>query len=417
MKQSNSKDSLLNTANFEEENGLVSMTSESVTQPQNKTYKIGFLITLPVFMGYACCFSLQEKLSHVFGLTEGVSGTRLSYIYGIGTSFVYFFNLIFRVLGHNILFGCLHPRNRVICAFVSLIIGMTFLSFLSFQKTPPNVCWVFISYGFIGVNEGSYGPNMLNVVNNMGQTRLYVVLAMPVGVALITLGAFGLMSFGVPFQAFYIATAVMGAIAIVIYLLTIYRNSLAMESETEHSQFNLKDFLNDYKEIKNWFPKIWVHSLIFFVNMICLGLFNPGCTLYAYQSRVTFRLFKFTISHDLFIFIYNLGGFLGDYTSRKVMDKKKIIHPLFYFLLLIFGLGINLSLIPEIAPFAAFSFMWANGGLYSQSTKLIGETFTHKYHLTATSTWLFIGDGGSTLGSNLVQFIRSSISTLKSKMY
>lgn len=417
MNTSDAKEPLLNTANYEEENGLVSMTSESVVQPTNKTYKIGFLITLPVFMGYACCFSLQEKLSHVFGLTEGVSGTKLSYIYGIGTSFVYFFNLIFRVLGHNILFGFLHPRNRVICAFVSLIIGMVMLTILSFQKKPPSVAWVFISYAFVGVNEGSYGPNMLNVVNNMGRTRLYVVLAMPVGVACITLGAFVLMSIGVPFYVFYIVTAVMAIAGIIIYLLTIYRTSLEMESETEHSQFNLKDFINDFKEIKEWFPKIWVHSAVFFINMICLGLFNPGCTLYAYQSRVNFRLFKFTISHDLFIFIYNLGGFLGDYVSRKVMDKKKIIHPLFYFLLLIFGLGINLSLIPEIAPFAAFSFMWANGGLYSQSTKLIGETFTNKYHLTATSTWLFIGDGGSTLGSNLVQFVRSSISTLKSKMY
>ncbi|KAH0789960.1 major facilitator superfamily transporter [Histomonas meleagridis] len=394
------------------------LTSISEAKKENKTYWVGFLITLPVFMGYACCFSLQRNLSFVFGLTEGVSGTKTSYLFGLACSFVYLFNLIFRVLGHNIVFGCLHPKDRVIAALSSTIIGMILLSIISFQKPKQNVVWVFITYAFVGVCEGSYGPNMLNIVNDLGNTRLYVVLAMPTGVALITLGAFGLMALGVPFQYFYITTAVLAGLAIILYLFTIYPAVKRIAAENHHAEFNLSDFWNDCKHIKEWFPKIWVHSLIFFVNMICLGLFNPGCTLYAYQSRVTLQLFGgVTISHDLFLCLYNLGGFLGDYISRKVMNNKRIIHPIFYFFLLLFGFAINISLIPEIAPFAAFSFMWANGGLYVQSTKLIGEIFREKYHLTATSTWLFIGDGGSFLGSNLVQLVRPSIAKLRAMMY
>ena len=151
--------------------------------------------------------------------------------------------------------------------------------------------------------------------------------------------------------------------------------------------------------------------------MICLALFNPGCTLYVYQKRVTFRLLGFTINHDWFIFFYNIGSFLGDFLSRRIMDKKKILNPIYFFLLLCFGFIINVSLIPEIAPFAAFAFSWANGGLYTQSTKLIGDLFKEKYHLTSTSSWLFIGDVGSTSGANLVQFLRPQMAKIKSLMY
>ena len=114
---------------LKEERLLASNTTETTKE---KTYYIAFFITLPVFMGYACCFALQRNLSLVFGLTEGVSGTNLSKIYGLGVSFVYFFNLIFRVFGHNIIFGCLSPRNRIIAALSADIIGMSLLSFFTY---------------------------------------------------------------------------------------------------------------------------------------------------------------------------------------------------------------------------------------------------------------------------------------------
>ena len=393
------------------------LTSGSEVPPKPKTFYVAFFITLPVFMGYACCFSLQRNLSLVFGLTEGVSGTQLSKLFGYGVSFVYLFNLIFRVFGHNIIFGCLTPRNRIIAALCSDIIGMTMLSVLSFQKTPPHVAWVFISYAFIGVCEGSYGPNMLSIANSLGDTRIYVILAMPAGVATITLLGFFLMAIGVPFQVFYIVTACCAFIGILIYLFTIYPASKVSEGVHHSSKFNLKEFLNDIKEIKHWFPKIALHSLCFLFNTMCMALFNPGCTLYAYKNRVTFRLINFTISHEWFMFLYNTGGFLGDFISRKVMNKKRLINPFLFLCLIFFGLAINLSLIPEIAPIASFLFMWANGGIYCQTTKMIGDLFKDKYHLTATSTWLFIGDAGSTTGSNFVQLILPLIEEMKTVMF
>lgn len=381
---------------------------------RKKTFKSSFFITLPVFMGYACCFALQQKLSVNFGLTLGASGDKLSNTYGVATSFVYFFNLIFRVLGHNIVFGCLSPKWRVTTSLISMIIGMCFFIFVSNRKSNP-VGLAFIPFAFCGVCEGSYGPNMLNVVNNMGNTRLYVVLAMPVGVSLITILGFFLMGFGVPYTVFYIVTAVCLLIAIILYHLTVFPEA-CRNSSGQHN-FNLKDFGNDICNIGDWFPKIWFCSLVFLLNMVCLALFNPGCTLYTYQSRVTYRLLGFTIDNNFFMLAYNTCSFLGDFFSRKVMDKKRIINPVFYFILLCFGFAINISQIPEIVPFAAFCFSWANGGLYVQCTKLISMLFKEKYHLTATSTWLFIGDSGSTSGANIVQFLRPVIASIKQRMY
>jgi hypothetical protein len=288
------------------------------------------------------------------------------------------------------------------------------LSIIATRPVPPyqSVAWIFVSYAFVGVCEGSYGPNMLNIVNGLGNTRFWVVIAMPSGVGCITVVGFALIGFGVPYWYFYVGTVILCVISLILYIFTIYP---AVDSYS--NSFDLKQFGKELWEVRQWFPKIWFHSLIFIVDMACLSMFNPGCTLYAYQSRVTYRLFGFTTSHDIFILTCNFGSFLGDFMSRRVMDSRKIINPVWYLLMLVFALSMNLVLIPEIAPIASFGFSWANGALYVQSTKLIGELFVGKYHLTATSVWLLLGDAGSTAGSNLIQYVRGHISELKSEMF
>lgn len=381
--------------------------------PKGRTYRVAFLITIPVFMAYACCFSLQRDLMRVFELSEGVADER-STVFGIGVSFVYFFNLIFRVVGHNVVFGFLGPRNRVIAALVSSIVGMGILSVLSFQKPSRDISmgWVFVANGFVGVCEGSFGPNMLTIVNQLGETRLYVVMAMPFGISLVTIGSFGLMALGVPYQFFYIFTACMLGVAIVLYIFTIYRYSA-----NQTSNFDLRVFWGELKRIREWFPKIWVQSLIFVIDMFCLGLFNPGITLFMYESRVTYRLFGFTVDRNWFVFVYNVGGFLGDFLARRVMDKRKILNPVWFLVMLVIAVTINLCLVPEVSVVASFFFMWANGSLYCQTTKKIGEEFVDEFHLTATSVWLFIGDAGSTTGSNFIQLLRPAVASLKKRMF
>jgi MFS family permease len=377
------------------------------------TYRAAFFIASPVFMAYACCFSLQKHLATQFGLYEGISGSHLSRVYGIGVSFVFFFNLLFRV-GHNLVFGCLSPRNRIVVALCSVSVGMSILFFVSVLPVPPyfDVPWVFVAYAFVGVGNGTFSPNILNIVHPLGETRRWVVLAMPSGVASITIFGFALIGLGVPYQFFYAAVALAAVTSILVYLRTIYPIATS-ESVT----FDLKQFCADLFNIRHWFPGIWRYALAFMINMMFLSLFGPGCTLYVYQRRVSYRLLGTTIGHSWFMFIYNCGSFLGDFVSRRVMDQKKIVHPALHIGVALFALVLNLALIPEIAPLAAFGFSWTNGTLYTQSTRLIGELFPERYHLTATSVWLFTGDLGSTAGSNLVQVLVPVIVAVKSIMY
>lgn len=396
----------------EESAALDSPVVSSNEVPRVAPSRVGFFITLPAYMGYACCFALQRELSYLFGLSKGVSGTRLSFVYGVGVSFVHLFNLVFRMIGHNVFCGCLSPRNRVVLALMSMIISMSMLSYCSLRKDTPNVAWVFVSYAFAGACGGSYGPNMLNVVKEMGDTRLYVVLGMPSGVALITIGGFCAIASGIPFQVCYIVTVFATIIGLILYLATIYRQGGNCTSDS-----SLVLFCRDLRQICAWFPKIWLHCLVFICDMACIALFNPGCTLYVYGDRIRCHLLGVTIGHGWFFLIYNFAGFVGDYLSRKVMNEKALICPLWFLMLLVFGVALNLALIPEIAPLAAFLIMWANGGLYVQSTKLFQREFVHAFHLTATSLWLFLGDCGSTIGSNMVQIMRKELSSLKSQMY
>jgi hypothetical protein len=396
--------------------GLLNSVSEESSDTK-RTHPVAFLITFPVFMGYACCFSLQKRLSTVIGLTDGVSGNAQAKVFGIAVTFVYFFNLLFRVFGHNIVFGCLAPRYRILCALGSCCIAMTVLAVIGSRPVPPfqSVVWVFIAYAFMGTCEGTFGPNMLNIVNHLGDTRGWVVLAMPCGVATITIGGFALMAAGMPYYALYLATAALSLSSVCLYLCTIFRATSAVDPAT--TEFDLRQFLADLREIRQWFPKIWSHCLVFIVDMLCLSMFNPGCTLYAYSTRVTCRLFGFTLGNDMFMLAYNIGSFSGDFLSRRVMAKRTIVSPIWFLLLLGFAFALVMSLIPEIAPLAAFGFSWANGGLYAQTTRLIGEEFTEGYHLTATSTWLFLGDVGSTTGSMIIQVVRPYIAGLKAIMY
>lgn len=386
---------------------------------RDKTYKIAFFISLPVYIGYACCFSLQRKLSVVFGLTNGVSGTKLSVIYGIGTSFVYFFNLIFRFLGHNLIFGFLHPRDRIFVSLFSQIIGMFLLTYFSFQKTIQNVFWVFVSYAFVGICVGSYEPNMLNIVNKFGSTRIYVLLAMPCGCSCVTILGFCLMTFGFRYQYFYVIALIGSIISMNLYYFTIYKDSKESENKTENNQMLfLKEFYIDLLRFAEWFPQIGLYCFCFFFNNLLASVFVPGCTLFEYSRRVTYRLIgSITIKNEIFMLLFNCGSFSGNFFSMRTMNRKRIISPFFFNVLGLLGVVINMSLIPELAPLSSFLLMSANGSLSCQSSKLIGKLFHEKYHLTATSTFLFFGDFGSMLGSNFIQPLLPYIISMKSKMY
>ena len=61
------------------------------------------------------------------------------------------------------------------------------------------------------------------------------------------------------------------------------------------------------------------------------------------------------------------------------------------------------------APIGIFLVFFANGAIYATSTRFIDTHIKHEYNLIALSVWLFIGDVGSVIGSNVLPYIRDLV--------
>ncbi len=72
----------------------------------------------------------------------------------------------------------------------------------------------------------------------------------------------------------------------------------------------------------------------------------------------------------------------------------------------VFGAMLCLLRVPLLAPFGLGLVFFANGFIYATSTKRIDATVEPQYNLIALSFWLFVGDIGSVIGSNLVSFVK-----------
>jgi hypothetical protein len=99
------------------------------------------------------------------------------------------------------------------------------------------------------------------------------------------------------------------------------------------------------------------------------------------------------------------------------MSNRGLVHPLYYLGLIGICLALNLCLIPELAVFAVFGLNWANGAIYGQAARVIGNYFIDRYHLTVYSAWVCLGDIGSITGGSLVQAARFGIAGMKRGMY
>lgn len=53
--------------------------------------------------------------------------------------------------------------------------------------------------------------------------------------------------------------------------------------------------------------------------------------------------------------------------------------------------------------------LWANGSIYATTTRHVDNNVMKGHNLVALSTWLFMGDVGSTVGSNLLIYVKAAI--------
>lgn len=144
--------------------------------------------------------------------------------------------------------------------------------------------------------------------------------------------------------------------------------------------------------------------------MLCLSLFSPGVLLFLYDSASVHLSPGCSLPPSTFFAILNsislFGGLAGRWTSYSLQPR----HPLLYALLSITGAGLNATYTPLLALPRTFLILLGDGLNYGTISRHIDAKVPRHFNLIAISYWLFIGDMGSVLGSNIISYARDWIS-------
>jgi hypothetical protein len=282
-----------------------------------------------------------------------------------------------------------------------------FLAYYVFDS--KSVAWTYISYLLAGISIGSFESNVMSCLTPLGHgTKSWAVIGIPVGFNLVSVGFF--IAFAIkPDDEFieggaYVLIAILNLVGLAFFLGGI--PYVAFEA----SKDNAIKFLKDMSTFRLWMPTIWRHSIALCVDMFCVSLFS-SVVLYIYDTG-DIPLWPYsttTVPKNGFQAVYNLCSFLGDFTSRKIAYRDRPRNPLFFLVLSLCGAIMVLSKTALVAPIGIFLIMFVNGSVYAHSTRFIDNSIDDKYNLVALSMWLFVGDIGSVVGSNLVSVIRGPI--------
>lgn len=373
---------------------------------EQRVYWEAFFVVMPFFCGYACLFGLQHCIKSKFGIQDNSSSA--SHQFGVAVSFLYIFNLIFRV-AHNILFGCFSPRARVYIATGSMMLSMLVIGVVIMTLESYHIAWVVIAYALGGVAVGSFESNLLCCLTPFGhRTKHVAIMGIPVGVTSVLVGAFFLM--GPPLQLppthIYFGVAFMLFLGMLVFTFRIPNGVPVAPGVEVKGQIGLKKFAADFRQFKKWLPQLWHYPLAFTVDMFTLSCFSPGVALYIYDQKTVQVLPFLTLQTDTFFAMYNMTNMLGGLLGRGLSYKLKPRHPLVYVCFNLLGVAMILSRIPILAPLSTFLIMLGDGLIYGTISRHIDTVVPKEFNLTAISYWLFIGDIGSVTGSNLISYIR-----------
>eukprot|EP01094_Clydonella_sp_ATCC50884_P020750 TRINITY_DN4372_c0_g1_i3.p1 TRINITY_DN4372_c0_g1~~TRINITY_DN4372_c0_g1_i3.p1 ORF type:complete len:433 (+),score=131.63 TRINITY_DN4372_c0_g1_i3:58-1299(+) len=323
-----------------------------------------FFVVMPLFCGYATLFSMQSEVKSAMGISD--DDKHESHVFGVAVSMLYIGNLVFR-LGHNFVFWFGTPRIRVLIAMGSMMLSMALLSIvLFFIKEDTSILLIFLSYGLGGVAVGTFESNILSTISVLHpSTKLWAIIAMPVGITTITIGGFFLL--GVPWVSEYpgsihVAVGCYCLVGIGIFMVRIFWTKMTLSTS-----FSIRDFFRSFIHWREWLWAIKWHCMALTFDMFCVSLFSPGVILYMYNGTYV-NVFGYDLNRDWYIAIYNTFFFVGDSASRKIWYHIDVIHPFLFLILSAFGATIGLLGIPEIAPLCGFLVAYANGSMYAPNT-------------------------------------------------
>jgi len=310
---------------------------------------------------------------------------------------------VFR-FSHNVVFGFMGPRGRANIAMLAMIAAMLTIVFPIFCWGWHNMGWVMLAYALGGVSVGTFEANFLCCLTPLGaKTKHLAITAIPPGITSVLVGGFFAMGppFHVPAMRIYMVVAA----AVLLGMLLFATRIPSIQDQSQH-QSGCSTFVEDAKLWRKWLPLIWTLPFATAVDMFTLSAFSPGVALYIYDKKTVTLLQGLELPTHSFFAIYNtfnmLGGLCGRYMSYRVKPR----HPLLYSLLNIFGALILLTRIPILAPLSTFIVMLGDGLIYGSIARRIDDSVPKQFNLIALSFWLFVGDFGSVIGSNLISYIR-----------
>jgi len=358
------------------------------------------LVVLPCFSGYAALFGLQHEVKARFRIADDSSDA--SHSFSAAVSCLYLFGLIFRI-GHKVVFSNLHPRVRVLVALGFMMLSMLVMAVVILTLECYRLYWVVFAYALGGAAMGSFESNLLTCLTPLGsRTKSIAILGIPLGINSILIGGFYLMGppLKVSVTAVFAAVAVLNLMGMLVFALRIPRPAHESGGECGASEI-----VADCKGCRQWLPRVWHYPLAFAVDTFTLAGFSPGLSLYLYDQEVVQLTESFAMATKTFFAFYNtanmLGGLCGRWLSYRILPR----HPAVYVGFSTVGVLLLLSLRPVLAPVGAFLVMLGDGLIYGTISRYVDSAVPEEFNLIAISYWLFIGDIGSLVGSNLICYL------------
>lgn len=371
---------------------------------RDRIYWESFFIVLPVFCGYATLFGLQHEV--LLKLRGSGDTSRISYDFSSAVSCLYVWNFICRV-GHNVFFACLSPRGRVFLSMALMMLSTLIVGVLILKLEFHSLSWVVLAYSLGGMSIGSFESNILNCLTPLGHsTKRIAITAIPAGINLVLVG--GYFSMGppcnVPATDIYLATALMIFCGILVMATKIPKCSSPTPGSTARSRFGT--LASDAKQFTRWFPQFWLISLASTIDMMSLAAFAPGVLPYIYDKETVTITTGVVLRTNLFLVLVNTFSMAGSVTGRCVSYRLKYRHPMTYCVFTVAGVAMILMFVPALVPLGLFLVQAGDGLIYGTICKYIDTSVPKQFNLIAISFWLFVGDIGSIIGSNLIYSIK-----------
>ena len=144
--------------------------------------------------------------------------------------------------------------------------------------------WVDIGYFLGGVAVGTYESNMLSCVTPLGHTtKTWVILGMPVGFTMISVGGFVLMACGIDLVVLYLM--VMAFCVAGIFLMSTHIPDIELPNNSK----NLLEFIENARRFKLWMPELPWHSSALMFDMFSVSMLNGKYNFMFRVSNSTFN--------------------------------------------------------------------------------------------------------------------------------